>query len=553
MRENISQKLLIIYSITILLFFNKIQKNFILGKELEKYKEKSSDNKLDLYNQDEVDRMSVTEQEPHLVSSIDSKFKFTDAPNIGEDPSKNSDSSSDNKNTKSSDSSSSSDETSTDSDSSSEDDNSSSSEDDSSSGSSSSSENDTDSNNETSSDSSLDEEPSTSKQVGKKRKKSYAKKSVRGIKKLKREKELSETEKSKLRKFILKHHLTLLIAEIEIRLFNSKNLVTTDYWLEKNQLKLEKEFVFDIVNAIERQETHFRGFKSLNLGYYFEKINRIKRNLVPSCIGNEKSVFNQMNIFKQNTKKIKCSEIKLSFVIINLIFKHNLFFNYNMFLLYLLLCSYTELEDMEFHESLIMVLKNQHYLGAKISVIGGESFSEFLNYTKNFFDEYSNFKIQGMEKYQQLRFPLNFKLINVEEFGLNLCLVLLELHILSKNELSDRQVFLFFGSRFKSSPLVLLANDIYKLAKQNTYITTDVVASILFDNNTFIRIQKRILELHNLDLKNLKNQFNYCFEIKEGFNELLGIRRNTDIQEKSIIKTINRHKVKLNLKYPFLN
>lgn len=98
-------------------------------------------------------------------------------------------------------------------------------------------------------------------------------------------------------------------------------------------------------------------------------------------------------MLRRSIRKIMCQDIKFSLVILYLIFKDNKFCTTNSALLYFLLCSYTELEGFEFAESLKMVLKNQHNLGAKISVIGGDNFSRFLLQIKSFFREYSDFQI----------------------------------------------------------------------------------------------------------------------------------------------------------------
>lgn len=114
------------------------------------------------------------------------------------------------------------------------------------------------------------------------------------------------------------------------------------------------------------------------------------------------------------------------------------------------------------------------------------------------------------------------------------------------------QVFLFFTIRFSSASSVLLANDVFKLARKNTYTITDAVASILYDPDAFKKIQRVVLEMNNLDLKNLKSQFDTCIETKQSFTEPVGIHRYTDIQERSIQKVLSPEQIRLRAKYPFL-
>ncbi|KAK9172838.1 hypothetical protein CmeUKMEL1_01635 [Cryptosporidium meleagridis] len=562
--------LLILVSYTLLfIFIHQTQNNFIYGKELNRNTLKSSENKEHASNsKDEHDKAVFKEQEPQLTTSIYPKLEHENIPSVSKKSSysdvisssrnKNSNSSDSDGSSSSDDSSNSSDDSSNSSDdsSNSSDDSSNSSDDSSSSSndsSSSSNEDESENVDVTSSISILGEEPSTSTGMGKKRKMPFLQKSAIRGKKIKRD-ESSLTKRSHMRRFIMKKRFALILAEIEARLFGSINLALSDYWLVKNQLISEKKLVQTLIRVFYHGESYLETEIEIQfVQTYFMIANKVKSNFVTGYDGSRRSIFQQMDIFKLNYKKIKCSNIQISFIIIYLIFEFNEYFIFNGFLLYILLCSFNELEDIEFSQSLIMVLKNQHSLGSKISAIGGKDLTKFLNDLKNMFKESSKSEIQSIGRFQNIRFPINFFSFNAEEFGLNFCLVLLELHILNENKLSELQVFLFFGSRFSSSSLVLLANDIYNLAKQNSITSTDIIASILYDNNTFNRIKKRVLELHNLDLKNFKRQFNQCLQAKEGYNELLGIRRNTDIQEKSLRKSTGQERINLNLKYPFLN
>ncbi|PPS92656.1 Uncharacterized protein (FLGN family) [Cryptosporidium hominis] len=557
------RKLLILVSY-ILLFIYQSQNNFIYGNELGNTIESSENKEHASNNKDELDRTVFKEQESQLTTSRYPKLKHENVPGVGKKSSySDGSSSSKNKNSNSessssSDGGSSSDEdsdSSGDSDDSNSSDESSSSDENSSSsdGSGSSSGDETENVSVISSRSRLGGRPGTSTGIGKKRKMPYLQKSAKRIKKLKRG-VASPIKKSHIRKFIMNNRFALILAEIEVQLFGSINLALSDYWLVKNRLDSEKELVQTLVSVFPNGESYLEKETEIQfVQTYFMIAKKVKSILVPGYDGTKRSIFQQMQIFKLNYKKIKCNKIQISFIMIYLIFEFNEYFIFNGFLLYILLCSFNELEDIEFNQSLIMVLKNQHSLGSKISAIGGKDLTKFLNDIKNIFTENSKYEIQVMSRFQNIRFPINFNSLNVEEFGLNFCLILLELHILNENRLTELQIFLFFGSRFSSSSLVLLANDIYKLAKQNSITSTDIIASILYDINTFNRIKKRVLALHNLDLKNFKKQFDQCLQAKEGYNELLGIRRNTDIQEKSLRKSTGQERINLNLKYPFLN
>lgn len=505
MRRYISKKLLIVFPILLFIFLDQIQNNLIFGKETKKFTHKSSNKRNNSDDEDEVDRSAST------------RLEAQHSPDT-QDSSESDESSSDDQSGSSSDSS----------------------------------EYNSDDNNETSSDSSDDEQPSTSTQIGKKRKKPHKEIAPKRIKLSRTKGGMIESKKAMVKNFILNHHLTLLIAEIDIKSLRSKQLFITNFWLEKNKLLSERRFVFQIFTVLSRGDTYLKSINSFTLSYYFEKISNIKKNLVPGY-ENKRNIFDQLYSFKENIKKIKCDNVKLSYIIISLIFWNNQFFIFNGFLLYILLCSFHELENMDFSSSLIMVLKNQDDLGAKVTAIGGEHLTKFIDHIKYTFNEYSKFQIQGMEKYLTQKFPINFKSTNVESFGLNLCLSLLELHILNENRLDQREIFLFFGSRFNSPSSVLLANDIYKVAKQSGDSSTDTIFSIIHDGNIFEKVKKWVLEMHGLDLKDMKNQFSVCIKVKESFVELTGIQRMTDVQLKSIMKTKNRDKVKLNLKYPFLN
>lgn len=564
---NIDVRKLLILVFYILLFIYQSQNNFIYGKGLRN-KIENSENKEHASNKDEHNRAVFKDQKSQLTTSRYPELKHRIVPGMGKKLSySDGSSSSKNKNSKSSESSSSSDgssssgEDSNSSDSSGDSDDSSSSDESSSDENSNSSDGSGSSSSEAESEnvgiilgrSRLGEEPSTSTGIGKKRKMPSLQKSAKKIKKLERGGP-SPIKKSHIRKFIMNNRFTLILAEIEVQLFGSINLALSDYWLVKNQLDSEKELVQTLISVFSHGESYLEKETEIQfVQTYFMIAKKVKSILVPGYDGTKRSIFQQMQIFKLNYKKIKCNKIQISFIMIYLIFEFNQYFIFNGFLLYILLCSFNELEDIEFNQSLIMVLKNQHSLGSKISAIGGKDLTKFLNDIKNIFVEHSKYEIQVMSRFQNIRFPINFNSFNAEELGLNFCLILLELHILNENRLSELQIFLFFGSRFSSSSSVLLANDIYKLAKQNSITSTDIIASILFDSDTFNRIKKRVLALHNLDLKNFKKQFNQCLQVKEGYNELLGIRRNTDIQEKSLKKSTSQERINLNLKYPFLN
>ncbi|KAH8583266.1 uncharacterized protein ELE39_003472 [Cryptosporidium sp. chipmunk genotype I] len=488
MRNKSSQKLLIISYMLLIVLIDQAQKNFVLGKELKKNTFESSGSKQ--HNSDSEDEYP--------------KFHNANAPGIPKgltesQGSSSNDSSSDNSSSDSSSSDSSSSDRSSSDDSSSDD-------------SSSSSEDESYDGDVTPSSLNIGEEPSTSTGIGRKRRRLYLQKSTKKMKKQKKVKVLSKRKKLQLKRFMMENKITLLLAEIEVRLFGSKSLVLSNYWLDKNKLNSEKGFVSALIGVLTQEESYL--VEDVNMEpiiFYLENVRKLKSNLVPGYDSSKKSIFQQMEIFKSNFKKIKCNNIKISFIIFYLIFEFNEYFIFNGFLLFILLCSFNELEDIEF------VLYSTH------------------------------------RKISKYKVPHKFQFFNVEEFGLGLCLVLLELHILSESRLNDLQIFLFFGSRFSSSSSVLLAYDIYKLAKQNTSTSTDVVASILFDDETFNKVQRRVLEMHNLDLKNFKKHLNQCFQAKEGYDELLGIRRNTDIQEKSLRKSTGQEQIKLNLKYPFLN
>ncbi|KAJ1612218.1 secreted membrane-associated protein [Cryptosporidium canis] len=402
--------------------------------------------------------------------------------------------------------------------------------------------------------SSSDEEtPTTSLEGGKRKRKAPS-----GEKPSKRAKRVSKKKGPSrrillLRKFVKENYLPMLLAEAELKLFKSESLLLSDYWLSRNNLESEKEFVQAVIRTtmgVDVAQTKRSSMELVNS--YFRYMRQIKQSLVPNFDGHRKSIFDQFSMYRMSIHKIECRAVQLSFIILFLVFKDNDFLFLNSVVFYLLLCSFTELEDIEFRESFGMVLKNQHNLGAKIAAIGGSGISSFLSDIKCFFKEFSGYEITGVQRYQRITFPINFIGVNIADFGLNFCLVLLELHILNDLQLDEMQTFLFFAARLSSAAQVLLASDIFKLVRANAQTTTDVVATILFDSNAFARIQRQVMEMHNLDLRSMKDRFDSCIKMNDNFAELIGIRRYTDIQERSFTKAPTHKEIQLRAKYSFL-
>ncbi|KAF7456991.1 secreted protein of cryptosprodidium-specific FGLN protein family [Cryptosporidium felis] len=329
----------------------------------------------------------------------------------------------------------------------------------------------------------------------------------------------------------------IVIMNFEGEVFGSKNLYLTNFWLDKRILQTEAHFVKFMVEYFSgKSYTENVELKLKMESLLEEKINGIKSELLPGFIGKSTKTKHLLNLFLNTIVRLECIDIKGSLVTILLIFEYNMPLLESAFLIFLLICSYRELQNMSFKEAFQKVINNESSLGSKILNVGGAPVKQLFKELRKHGKKSGGVKIKDLKQEDRIQFPLIMESVNVQDFGLRLCLSLLELAIIETSSINKMYLLMFFGSRMLTATEVFMAYDIVGIVSRTTLTIDEMVLAVIFESNTFNLIIRRIKEYHNVDLSELKSRFDECIQIRKYYPELNNFVTRTDFQIKAILK-----------------
>ncbi|KAH8581564.1 signal peptide protein [Cryptosporidium sp. chipmunk genotype I] len=343
--------------------------------------------------------------------------------------------------------------------------------------------------------------------------------------------------------FLKENTLELIILELERTIFSSSSLYFTSIWRDRNKLSGKIIFLIPLLEFWGNKD-HRKNLpiKEIMIRYFQFTKKQYRSTILSDYGGFQRTNYWMMRNFNNNIDKLKCSDPKRSLAVIILLFELNFKLLSSAYLFYLLVCSFKELEGLEFEQSFKLLKSNKKRIASKISAVGGDNVKKFLKEMKNNIYSMSELKIKKYKK--PIQFPLIMNKINVRNFGLRFCLSLLELYLINTSVFSMTNLIFFFGSRLSSAAEVFLAYDIINTLKNIRRELFDIIVTIIFDREILGFIARRIMALHNLDISNLRSRFGECIGIKNRYRELSGLIQITDYQRAALLKQESKKKRK---------
>lgn len=341
--------------------------------------------------------------------------------------------------------------------------------------------------------------------------------------------------------FLRTYILDLIILENETRLYNSNKLYYTPFWLDRNMIGSNNKFLHVLLQLWEK-----RGFtteivlkEEMSL-YFNDKRLENSRAVFDWYLGPYWTEANMIIVFFYNLKSFDCNNIKRSLAALILVFEFCPDLLHSTYLFFLLMCSIKELQGVKFSRGFSMFIKNKNMVRARILKIGGPHVKLFCEELKKNIRTLSEMKITRPKENKM--FPLAMETVDIENFGLRFCLALFELYLLQVPSLIMNNLIFFFGSRLASSLEVLLAFDIVAYIKSFREDIQGIVTSFIYDSNIKKSLQRRILNLHNVDISKIYGKIQQCLEVKGKYSELSGLVQLTDYQISSANKQITSKK-----------
>lgn len=335
--------------------------------------------------------------------------------------------------------------------------------------------------------------------------------------------------------FLKNNILDLTLIEFEVKLFSSTSLYYSSLWRDRNKLNGKIMFLMALLEFWNNQNYEKNlSIKEVMSRYFLSVKTKYRSTIMGTYEGQLTEDFAMMNAFNTNLSELKCSNVKKSLVVIILLFEKNFELLSSSFLFYLLLCSIKQLKGLEFEQAFQLFKINKKKVVSKISRLGGDHVKKFLKAMKKHIPEMSDLKLKKHKK--RKKNPLKMKEINIPNFGLRLCLSLLELYLIETTEFSMINLIFFFGSRLNSPAEVFLSFDIFNAIRSVRDNVPDLVTSLLFDQHIVTFVNRRIMLMHGIDISDLRARFNECILIKNNYSELSSLIHMTDFQKKALLK-----------------
>lgn len=329
--------------------------------------------------------------------------------------------------------------------------------------------------------------------------------------------------------------LDLIIVEAELKVFSSYKLYYTLLWLHRNKMRADAKFLTVLLELWQKRG--FKGnvqLKEQMSSYYNDKRAMFASSFFDKYSGAILTDTGMAISFFQSMGSLDCGNIKRGLGILILIFEFDLDMFFSAYLFFLLICSLRELQGLEFSKSFKRFSKNKDMVREKILKIGNPHVIKICESLKRNVFSLALMKIKIPR--DEVVAPLAMETINVENFGLRLCLSLFELYLLKTPKFIISDLTLFFGSRMTLAVEIFLALDILNIVKAIRTQLLEIIVALIYDENVHKHVNKRILAMHNVDISNLKVRFPECVAVKSKYPELRGLIQLTDFQIESIKK-----------------
>ncbi|KAJ1608222.1 putative secreted protein [Cryptosporidium canis] len=320
--------------------------------------------------------------------------------------------------------------------------------------------------------------------------------------------------------------IDLVIMEFELIYFNSAVIFLTSFWQDLRSNFDRREFAVGLVNFWNGEESEEICDQLVSFHYKKNK-DSLMLQLYPGYVTHEKSVKELTLDFSIHVDKISCLDVKKSLAVIILIFQKSLNYVYSAYLLFLLSCAFNELYGTEFKESIHKILHNENRVGDRLVSIANDNVAILLKKMR---------KVSGIHaaspkiRVEPILYPISMKNIDIQAFGLRLCLSLLELSIQRDMEVEPNSMILLFGSRMSTPEEVILATDIFKVLSSKSRTMSEIAALFIYNQDSFTTLISRISLFHNIDISQLKSNIQECVAKIDLYEELNGIRFRTDYQ-----------------------
>ncbi|TRY52163.1 secreted membrane-associated protein [Cryptosporidium tyzzeri] len=347
----------------------------------------------------------------------------------------------------------------------------------------------------------------------------------------------------------------LILMEMEYFVLKLKNLLGSEFWLDLHKLGQYKDIIFIILEYWKYwNNPNHQVHKKPLVKFYLSSQQKMRKEILSDYSGYPESIETMVLKFVKNVTKYCCSRMKQTLLLLYLIFGSDPEYLISAFLLYLLICSFRELSFSSFSTSFVKVMKNEEEMGSKILALGGKHVSKLIFAVQRVSLQYSKVQYPISAENQMIRNPINTQMVALEEFGLRLCLSLLELAA-NENAIPDfKALLLFFGSRMELTAEVLLALDILKEGIRLATFLAEAISLILNDNNAFQTIAAKLMDLYGINISDMKKRFSECILVKEKYPALSVIITTTDYQKSAKKRSKSRKeksKISLRSKYSF--
>ncbi|KAF7459422.1 secreted, membrane-associated protein, partial [Cryptosporidium felis] len=246
--------------------------------------------------------------------------------------------------------------------------------------------------------------------------------------------------------------LAVTIAEFEVCFLSAKALVKKMIWKKRNNMKIRSFNLAIFGFWVCGFKHNIHGERKELFKFYMKNIREVGSKLVKNYDPDVSTTSGDQNITMES------------------------------FLLFLLICSFKELEGLNFPDGLRAVLRNEDEVGEKVCILGGISVFRVLSKLVNA-KIVPNKKMITGKKNIEIRHPLTMKNINIQEFGLRFCMSLVELTFLGGIHNDQLKLVIFFGSRMVLTSEVFLSVDLLKIGLSKKITLPETISSLFYDSS----------------------------------------------------------------------